>query len=151
MASTLAPGEIFTMESLITPTAQGIASRVLARTAAGNITLFAFDVGGTLGAYGAVRCAGLDIVRLACPHDRRRRRADCTSDHRSHAGKCPTRGPRHGGLAHAPDHAPRSPLLLQLVTRPAKLKVGAQGVPGSNIPPADSTPVAPSFVVGMPL
>ena len=43
MASTLTPGELFTLESLVTPTAQGIASRVLARTAAGNITLFAFD------------------------------------------------------------------------------------------------------------
>jgi quercetin dioxygenase-like cupin family protein len=43
MASTLSPAELFTLESLVTPTAQGIASRVLARTAAGNITLFAFD------------------------------------------------------------------------------------------------------------
>src|SRR6185312_6239823 len=43
MASTLAPGELFTLDSLITPTAHGIASRVLARTAAGNITLFAFE------------------------------------------------------------------------------------------------------------
>jgi quercetin dioxygenase-like cupin family protein len=43
MASTLAAGELFTLESLISPTAHGIASRVLARTAAGNITLFAFD------------------------------------------------------------------------------------------------------------
>jgi quercetin dioxygenase-like cupin family protein len=33
------------LESLITPTAQGIASRVLARTAGGHITLFAFDAG----------------------------------------------------------------------------------------------------------
>lgn len=45
MASTLTPGQLFTFDSLITPTAQGIASRVLARTAAGNITLFAFDAG----------------------------------------------------------------------------------------------------------
>ena len=45
MASTLAAGELFPLESLVTPTAQGIASRVLARTAAGNITLFAFDSG----------------------------------------------------------------------------------------------------------
>ena len=45
MASTLAAGELFTLESLVTPTAQGIASRVLARTSAGNITLFAFDAG----------------------------------------------------------------------------------------------------------
>ena len=45
MASTLRPGELFTLDALITPTAQGIASRVLARSAAGNITLFAFDAG----------------------------------------------------------------------------------------------------------
>jgi quercetin dioxygenase-like cupin family protein len=45
MASTLVAGELFTLESLVTPTAQGIASRVLARTASGNITLFAFDAG----------------------------------------------------------------------------------------------------------
>src|SRR6185436_5408354 len=45
MASTLAAGEVFTLESLVAPTEQGIASRVLARTAAGNITLFAFDAG----------------------------------------------------------------------------------------------------------
>ena len=45
MASTLPPGELLALETLVTPTAQGIASRVLARTAAGNITLFAFDTG----------------------------------------------------------------------------------------------------------
>jgi len=45
MAGTLAPGEVFTVESLVTPTAQGISSRVLARSAAGNVTLFAFDAG----------------------------------------------------------------------------------------------------------
>ena len=45
MASTLPPGELLALGDLVTPTAQGIASRVLARTAAGNITLFAFDVG----------------------------------------------------------------------------------------------------------
>ena len=43
MARTLPPGELFALDGLVTPTAQGIASRVLARTAAGNITLFAFD------------------------------------------------------------------------------------------------------------
>ena len=45
MASTLTPGEMFSLDSLVSPTAHGIASRVLARTAAGNITLFAFDAG----------------------------------------------------------------------------------------------------------
>jgi quercetin dioxygenase-like cupin family protein len=45
MPSTLPPGELFVLDTLVTATAQGIASRVLARTAAGNITLFAFDAG----------------------------------------------------------------------------------------------------------
>jgi quercetin dioxygenase-like cupin family protein len=45
VASTLPPGELLVLEDLITPTAHGIASRVLARTAAGNITIFAFDAG----------------------------------------------------------------------------------------------------------
>jgi len=45
MASTLPPGELFALDALVTPSAQGIASRVLARTAAGNITPFAFDAG----------------------------------------------------------------------------------------------------------
>jgi len=43
--STLPPGQLFALESLVTPTAQGIASRVLARSGAGNLTLFAFDAG----------------------------------------------------------------------------------------------------------
>jgi quercetin dioxygenase-like cupin family protein len=45
MASALPPGELFALDGLVAPTAHGIASRVLARTAAGNITLFAFDAG----------------------------------------------------------------------------------------------------------
>lgn len=45
MASTLTPAQLFTLDTLVTPTVQGIASRVLARTPAGNITLFAFDAG----------------------------------------------------------------------------------------------------------
>jgi quercetin dioxygenase-like cupin family protein len=43
--TTLPAAEALSLHSLITPTEQGIASRVLARTAAGNITLFAFDAG----------------------------------------------------------------------------------------------------------
>ena len=45
MASSIPPGQLFAMDDLVTPTAKAIASRVLARTAAGNITLFAFDEG----------------------------------------------------------------------------------------------------------
>jgi quercetin dioxygenase-like cupin family protein len=37
--------EALPLQSLITPTEQGIASRVLAKTAGGNLTLFAFDKG----------------------------------------------------------------------------------------------------------
>ena len=41
----LPAAEALLLQALVTPTAQGIASRVLARTTAGNITLFAFDAG----------------------------------------------------------------------------------------------------------
>ena len=53
MATTLAPAQLFNLESLITPSAQEIASRVLARTAGGNITLFAFDEGDELSEHSA--------------------------------------------------------------------------------------------------
>jgi quercetin dioxygenase-like cupin family protein len=41
----LPAAEALLLQSLVTPTTQGIASRVLARTAGANITLFAFDAG----------------------------------------------------------------------------------------------------------
>jgi quercetin dioxygenase-like cupin family protein len=41
----LPPAEALRLETLVTPTPHGIASRVLARTPAGNLTLFAFDAG----------------------------------------------------------------------------------------------------------
>ena len=44
-SQTLPPSEVLPIHSLITPTPQGIASRVLARTSGGNLTLFAFDAG----------------------------------------------------------------------------------------------------------
>jgi quercetin dioxygenase-like cupin family protein len=44
-AGMLPPAEALLLRSLITPTAQGIASRVLAKTGGGNLTLFAFDAG----------------------------------------------------------------------------------------------------------
>jgi quercetin dioxygenase-like cupin family protein len=53
MASTLPPGEVLALDALVTPTAKGIASRVLARSAAGNITLFAFDAGEELAEHSA--------------------------------------------------------------------------------------------------
>jgi quercetin dioxygenase-like cupin family protein len=43
--STLPPAEAFRLHSLITPTEHGIASRVLAKTSSGSVTLFALDTG----------------------------------------------------------------------------------------------------------
>lgn len=44
-ASQLAPGEALALESLVTPTDKGIASRIIGKAAGGNITLFALDEG----------------------------------------------------------------------------------------------------------
>lgn len=41
----LPPAETLYLQSLVTPTEQGIASRILAKTPAANLTLFAFDAG----------------------------------------------------------------------------------------------------------
>jgi quercetin dioxygenase-like cupin family protein len=43
--SGLPTAQAFAFDKLITPTEGGIASRVLARSAGGNVTLFAFDAG----------------------------------------------------------------------------------------------------------
>jgi quercetin dioxygenase-like cupin family protein len=44
-SSGLPAAEPLLIQSLITPTEHGIASRVLAKTGGGNLTLFAFDAG----------------------------------------------------------------------------------------------------------
>jgi quercetin dioxygenase-like cupin family protein len=45
VAQTLAAAEALLLHSLISPTEAGIASRILAKTSGGNLTLFAFDAG----------------------------------------------------------------------------------------------------------
>ena len=45
---TLEAAEAVDLATLVTPTRRGIASRVLARTSGGNVTLFAFDAGQAL-------------------------------------------------------------------------------------------------------
>ena len=45
MSQMIAPGEALSLSALVTPTAGGIASRILAKTSGGNLTLFAFDAG----------------------------------------------------------------------------------------------------------
>jgi quercetin dioxygenase-like cupin family protein len=43
--STIPPADALALDSLLAYAEQGIASRVLAKTAGGNVTLFAFDAG----------------------------------------------------------------------------------------------------------
>lgn len=45
MTQTIPPAEAVSLQSLITPTVQGIASRILAKASGGSVTLFAFDEG----------------------------------------------------------------------------------------------------------
>ena len=45
MSQMIASGAALSLISLVTPTADGIASRILAKTSGGNLTLFAFDAG----------------------------------------------------------------------------------------------------------
>jgi len=42
---TIPPAQALSLLTLITPTERGIASRVLAKTTGGNVTLFTFDAG----------------------------------------------------------------------------------------------------------
>ena len=48
MNTVLPSSEALALASLITPTAHGIASRVLAKSGGGTVTLFAFDAGESL-------------------------------------------------------------------------------------------------------
>jgi len=41
----LPPSEVLSLQSLVTPTPDGIASRVLTKAAGGNVTAFTFDAG----------------------------------------------------------------------------------------------------------
>ena len=45
MSTMIASGEALPLNSLVTPTPDGIASRILAKTSGGDLTLFAFDAG----------------------------------------------------------------------------------------------------------
>lgn len=51
--NTINPAQAFELASLITSTEQGIASRILAKTSGGNLTLFAFDKGQGLSEHSA--------------------------------------------------------------------------------------------------
>jgi quercetin dioxygenase-like cupin family protein len=51
--STIPTSQALTLHSLIAPTEHGIASRVLQKTSAGSVTLFAFDAGQGLSEHSA--------------------------------------------------------------------------------------------------
>jgi quercetin dioxygenase-like cupin family protein len=53
MTSTIAPGEALQLRDLIAPTEHGVASRILAKTTGGSLTLFAFDAGQALAEHSA--------------------------------------------------------------------------------------------------
>jgi quercetin dioxygenase-like cupin family protein len=53
MAGTIPAAEAVRLADLIAPTARGIASRVLAKSGGGNVTLFAFDAGEGLSEHAA--------------------------------------------------------------------------------------------------
>jgi quercetin dioxygenase-like cupin family protein len=55
------PAEALALATLITPTDQGISSRVLAKTTGGTVTLFAFDAGQELSEHSAP-CDALVMV-----------------------------------------------------------------------------------------
>jgi quercetin dioxygenase-like cupin family protein len=51
--NTITAAELLKLHDLVTPTEQGIASRVLGKTAGGTLTLFAFDQGQSLSEHAA--------------------------------------------------------------------------------------------------
>ena len=85
-ASQLPPGEALTLESLITPTPQGIASRILGKAAGGNMTLFAFDEGQGLTEHSSPYDAFVLVLEGPDANDRWDAGAGHTRDRRADAG-----------------------------------------------------------------
>lgn len=63
---------------------------------------------GTVGTYGALRCARVDPIWIAPAHDRRRGGSHGIADDRPDAGECASRRLRRGGVANDAHHAARS-------------------------------------------
>jgi quercetin dioxygenase-like cupin family protein len=66
MSQMIAPGEALPLTSLVTPTADGIASRVLAKTPGGSLTLFAFAAGQGLSEHTSPFEAFVMVLEGAC-------------------------------------------------------------------------------------
>ena len=105
MATTLPPAEAFPLDSLVTPTEKGIASRVLARTAGGNVTLFAFDAGEELSEHTAPFDALVLTLDGALTLDDRREAGSRDAAHRgADAGARAARRARARARPHAADY-----------------------------------------------
>ena len=92
---TIPAAEALRLADLITSTERGIASRVLAKTGGGNLTLFAFDQGEGLSEHTAPFDALVIVLEglLSLTIDGKTCRRD-TRHHRPHAGQ---RAPCRGG------------------------------------------------------
>ena len=66
MSQMIASSEALPLDSLITPTADGIASRILAKTTGGNLTLFAFAAGQGLAEHTSPFEALIMVLEGAC-------------------------------------------------------------------------------------
>ena len=66
MSQMIAPGEALPLNALVTPTADGIASRILAKTSGGNLTLFAFAAGQGLTEHSSPFDAFVLVLEGAC-------------------------------------------------------------------------------------
>jgi quercetin dioxygenase-like cupin family protein len=62
----IAPGETLALSSLVTPTCHGMASRIVAKTLGGNVTLFAFDAGEALTEHSSSFEALAIVIEGAC-------------------------------------------------------------------------------------
>jgi len=66
MSQMISPGEALFLNALVTPTEGGIASRILAKTSGGNLTLFAFDAGQGLSEHTSPFEALVIVLEGAC-------------------------------------------------------------------------------------
>ena len=66
MSQMIASGKALSLNSLVTPTPGGIASRILVKTSGGNLTLFAFDAGQGLTEHTSAFEALVVVLEGAC-------------------------------------------------------------------------------------
>ena len=106
---TMPSAEAIALESLLTPTVDGIVSRVLARTGGGNVTLFAFDAGQELSEHTTTFDALVLVLEGA---------VNLTIGGASVRAEPGTIVRMPGGVPHAVEAAARSRMLLIMLRTP---------------------------------